>query len=345
MKGRRLYPVMAVLLLLAAAIAAEDRNLLTLANDLGAVLEWDPLRDAGVLVVADDRIAIGVGADSALINYRLKVAIDPPVRRGGTVWLTTAAVKAVGDAVQQDRLSHAGQHMRVAYILIDPGHGGEDPGGMGTYMDGSRSITLKEKDVTLGVALQLGDMLKAASPDRKIVYTRTADVTVKLDSRPDIANEILRKTSDTVLYIAIHANSSPLKKTTTSGFEVWYLPPTYRRTVLDRNSVQPEDRDILPIMNSMREEEITLETTLLAREILAGLAQSIGDRTLDRGLLQNDWAVVRDSRMPAVLLEVGFVNNPEEAKRLADPAYLKEIARGIYTGIIGFLSRFERTQE
>jgi N-acetylmuramoyl-L-alanine amidase len=216
---------------------------------------------------------------------------------------------------------------------------------MGTYMDGSRSITLKEKDVTLGVALQLGDMLKAASPDRKIVYTRTADVTVKLDSRPDIANEILRKTSDTVLYIAIHANSSPLKKTTTSGFEVWYLPPTYRRTVLDRNSVQPEDRDILPIMNSMREEEITLETTLLAREILAGLAQSIGDRTLDRGLLQNDWAVVRDSRMPAVLLEVGFVNNPEEAKRLADPAYLKDIARGIYTGIIGFLSRFERTQE
>ena len=345
MKGRRLYPVMAVLLLLAAAIAAEDRNLLTLANDLGAVLEWDPLRDAGVLVVADDRIAIGVGADSALINYRLKVAIDPPVRRGGTVWLTTAAVKAVGDAVQQDRLSHAGQHMRVAYILIDPGHGGEDPGGMGTYMDGSRSITLKEKDVTLGVALQLGDMLKAAYPDRKIVYTRTADVTVKLDSRPDIANEILRKTSDTVLYIAIHANSSPLKKTTTSGFEVWYLPPTYRRTVLDRNSVQPEDRDILPIMNSMREEEITLETTLLAREILAGLAQSIGDRTLDRGLLQNDWAVVRDSRMPAVLLEVGFVNNPEEAKRLADPAYLKDIARGIYTGIIGFLSRFERTQE
>jgi N-acetylmuramoyl-L-alanine amidase len=98
-------------------------------------------------------------------------------------------------------------------------------------------------------------------------------------------------------------------------------------------------------MNSMREEEITLETTLLAQEILAGLAESIGDRTLDRGLLQNDWAVVRDSRMPAVLLEVGFVNNPEEAKRLADPAYLKDIARGIYTGIAGFLSRFERNQE
>jgi N-acetylmuramoyl-L-alanine amidase len=49
--------------------------------------------------------------------------------------------------------------------------------------------------------------------------------------------------------------------------------------------------------------------------------------------------------MPAVLLEAGFVNNPEEAKRLADPAYLKDIAQGIYTGITGFIARFERSQE
>ena len=338
-------PAAALLLLLAVAGAADDKNLLTLAHDMGAVLEWDPLRDAGVLVVGDDRISLGVGSDSALINYRLRISIDPPARKDGAVLLTTAAVAAIGDAVQQDRLAHTGERMRVATIILDPGHGGKDPGGIGTYKDGSKSETLNEKDVTLAVALKLGEMLKAAYPDRQIVYTRTTDTTVPLESRPDLANEILKKTTDTVLYIAIHANSSPLKATKTSGFEVWYLPPTYKRSVLDKSSVQPADYDILGIMNMMREEEITLETTLLAQQISAGLARSIGDRTLNRGLLQNDWAVVRDSRMPAVLLEVGFVNNPGEARRLADPACLKDIAQGIYTGITGFMTRFERNQE
>jgi N-acetylmuramoyl-L-alanine amidase len=344
MRLRRILAAAAVLLLLAAAGPPEEKNLLTLAHDMGAVLEWDPLRDAGVLVVGDDRISLGVGSDSALINYRLRISIDPPVRRDGAVLLTTAAVAAIGDAVQQDRLAHAGERMRVSYILLDPGHGGNDPGSLGYSADG-KTVVLKEKDITLAVALKLGEMLKAAYPDRQIVYTRTTDATVSLERRPDMANDILKKTSDTVLYIAIHANSSPLQKTKTTGFEVWYLPPSYRRSVLDKSSVQPEDLDILPILDMMKEEEISLETALLARQILAGLAGSIGDRTLNRGLLQNDWAVVRDSRMPAVLLEVGFVNNPDEAKRLADPAYLKDIAQGIYTGITGFITRFERNQE
>ncbi len=346
MKWHRLSPALAAILILAAATAAaEDKNLITLAGDLGAFLEWDPLRDAGVLVVGDDRIALAVGADSALINYRLKVAIDPPVRRGGAVWLTTAAVGVIGDAVQQDRLAHAGERMRVETILIDPGHGGEDPGGMGSYTKGGTTVPLREKDVTLGVALKLGEMLKAAFPDRKVVFTRTTDTTVKLEARSDVANAILEKTSGTVLYVSIHANSSPLKKTTTSGFEVWYLPPSYRRTLLSENSVPPEDKDILNILNSMREEEVSTETFLLAHEIEAELIGTIGDRTPSRGLRANDWSVVRNSRTPAVLVEVGFVNNPDEAKRLADPAYLKDIARGLYSGIMGFISRFERTQE
>ncbi len=334
-----------LLLLIAAAIGAEDRNLLTLAKDMGATLEWDPLGDTGVLILGDDRIAIGVDVDSALINYRLKVTIDPPVRRDGAVWLTTAAVDAIGQGVRDDRLAHAGERMRVAYFLIDPGHGGEDPGSIGSYADGSRTVPLKEKDVTLAVALKLGEMLHAAYPDRPVVYTRTTDATVSLERRPEIANAILAKTSETVLYISLHINSSPLPRTKSSGFEVWYLPPTYRRTVLDSTSVQPGDSDLLPILNGMREEEISLETVLLAQQIEAGLATSIGDRSPDRGLRKNDWAVVRNARMPAVLLELGFINNADEAKRLADAAYLKDVAQGIYSGIAGFISRFERNQE
>ena len=93
----------------------------------------------------------------------------------------------------------------------------------------------------------------------------------------------------------------------------------------------------------MREEEISLESTVLAQNILAGLDASIGEKSANRGLRQNDWYVVRNARMPAVLTEVGFVSNAEEAPRLADPAYLKDVAQGMYSGVKAFIQGFERS--
>jgi N-acetylmuramoyl-L-alanine amidase len=345
MRVSRRFAATCILLLVSALGAAEDKNLLSLAHDLGAQLEWDPLRDAGVLVVGEDRISLEVGADSAVINYRLKVSIEPPSRRNGVVWLTTAAVNALGDGLQEDRLAHAGEHMRVGAIVLDPGHGGKDPGSVGSYQDGTRTVALREKDITLAVALKLGALLQAAYPDKKIVYTRTTDDFIGLDSRPQMANALQEKTGDMAIYVSIHANSSPLKVTKTSGFEVWYLPPANQRSLLGRNDVQPEDLDILKILNSMRQEEVTIETLALAKLVSAGLQASIGDRTTNRGLLQEEWNVVRNAKMPAVLVEVGFVNNPDEAKRLADPAYLKDVAQGIYSGVAASIARFEQRQE
>ena len=319
-------------LLLAVAANAQDKNLLSLATDLGAVLEWDPLRDVGVLVV---------GADSALVNYRLKVAIEPPVRRNGAVWLSTGAVTAISAAVQSDRLAHAGERMRVACILIDAGHGGKDGGGVGSYAAGKASVTLKEKDVTLSVARALGGLLKSRYPDKQVLFTRNDDTFVSLEDRVVIANKLLDTTRDTVLYISVHANISPFNKDA-SGFEVWCLPPTYQRKLLDEKSTGKDNIDILPILNSMLQEEISMESTVLAQEILKGLDVHIGQKSGDRGLRQNDWYVVRNTRMPAVLTEVGFVSNPDEAARLADPAYLNDVAEGMYTGIDAFIARFER---
>ena len=298
--------------------AAQEKNLLSLASDLGAVLEWDPLRDAGVLSFGDDRISLKVGAEMALVNYRLKVEIDPPFRRDGAVWLTTAAVTAISDAVQKDRLAHAAQHMRVAFILIDPGHGGKDGGAVGTYMDGKKEVTVKEKDVTLSVARKLAALLAASFPDKQILFTRSDDTFVSLEDRVVVANGLLAKTKETVLYLSIHANTSPFNRKA-SGFEVWCLPPEYKRTLLDEKATGKENQDILPILNSMLEEEISVESTVLAREILAGLDSRVGDRTEDRGMRQNDWYVVRNARMPAVLTEVGFCACAPRTSHLALP--------------------------
>jgi len=329
------------LLLLATLAAGQDKELLSLTNDLGAVLEWDPLRDAGVLAVGDDRISIAVGTDSALINYRVRVQIDPPARRQGVVWLSTKAVAAIGDAMERDRLAHADQRTHVACILIDPGHGGRDGGGVGSYAVGKNQVQLKEKDVTLRVALLLADMLKQGLPDRQVIFTRSTDTTVSLEKRVETANSLLERTKDTVLFLSIHANTTPFNKTA-SGFEVWVLPPEYPRTLVDISTTGQENQDILPILNSMREEEISLESTILAQQILSGLDAKIGKQSPDRGLRQNDWYVVRNARMPAVLTEVGFVTNAEEAARLAEPAYLKDVAEGMYNGIIAFIDRLER---
>jgi len=342
MKAARTIALVLTALLVAAAVcASQDKNLLSVVKDLGAVLEWDPLRDTGVIAVGEDRIAIGVGSDSALINYRMKVQIDPPARKDGVVWLSTAAVSAISDGVQRDRLAHAGEQMRVACILIDPGHGGKDSGSVGGYTAGEKKIAVQEKDVTLRVGQLLGDLLKAAYPDKPIVLTRESDVYVSLEKRVEIANALLEKTSDTVLFLSIHANATPFSRTA-SGYEVWCLPPEYTRTLVDEKTTGRENADIATILNSMREEEISMESNLLAREILAGLDGSVGARSGNRGMRLMDWYVVRNARMPAVLTEVGFVSNEEEAARLVDEAYLKDVAMGIYSGVNAFIGQFER---
>ena len=236
----RCAALVCALLALSVPIGAQDKNILSLASDLGAVLEWDPLRDAGVISFGDDRISIAVGTDSALINYRLKVQIDAPARRGGGVWLTTAAVGAIGDAVQKDRLAHAGEHLRVQYILLDPGHGGKDSGAVGSVASGKKQVPLMEKDITLTVGRALAGLLREGFPDKEVMLTRTDDTFVSLEDRVVIANGLLEKTKDTVLYVSIHANTSPFNKTA-SGFEVWCLPPSYERTLVDEKAAGKEN--------------------------------------------------------------------------------------------------------
>jgi len=320
-----------------------QKNLLSVVNDLGAVLEWDPLRDSGVISFGDDRIALAVGTDRALVNYRLLIRIDAPVRRDGAVWLTTSSVEAIGTAVQRDRLAHAGERLRVQYILLDPGHGGKDGGAVGTVTEGKKQVQLKEKDINLSVGMELARLLRAGFPDKEVVLTRTDDTFVSLEDRVVIANGLLEKTQDTVLYISVHTNTSPFTRSS-SGFEVWCLPPSYERTLVDEKSAGKDNLDILPILNSMREEDVSLESTVLAQSILEGLQSTIGTRSGSRGLRQNDWYVVRNARMPAVLVEVGFLSNAEEAARLADSSYLNDVAEGMYSGVKAFIQGFERSR-
>ena len=196
-----------------------------------------------------------------------------------------------------------------------------------------------EKDLALDVGRMVRDSLRARFPDKRVLLSREGDTYPTLEKRVEMANEVDLGEREAIIYVSIHANASFNKNA--KGFEVWYLNPEYRRTVLDTDPKDSINKSIAPILNAMLEEEFTTESIILARDIVANLKAAIGSKSPDRGLRAEEWFVVRNARMPSVLVEMGFVTNPEEARLLASDDYLKKVADGIYTGISGFVSDFE----
>ena len=230
---------------------------------------------------------------------------------------------------------------KVGAILIDAGHGGKDPGALKTYKVNGKNVTIQEKDINLKVAKMLYERLHAAYPQKQIILTRSTDVFLSLSERTDIANNVKVGENEAVLFISIHVNSSLNK--TSSGYEVWYLSPGYRRNVLDKSSVEA-DSSLYTILNSMLEEEYTTESIMIAKFIMDGLTAQIGKESTARGIRAEEWFVVKNSNMPAVLIELGFVSNEKEALLLNDEKYLKKATLGIYNGIGAFITHFERSQ-
>jgi len=330
------------ILLFPAAAMAEDVEVSALLEELDAIMEWNPLRETGVIVAGGDRIVFKLDFPVMIVDYDEKLDVDPPLRRDGTIWFTSDAVSAMRDALFRCRLQRKGEGFRVSTIVIDPGHGGEDPGSVDEIAVKGKKTQIREKDVVLSIAKTLSEMLSGAYADKKIVMTRSDDTYVSLEKRAETANALLKKTSDSILYVSIHANRVE-KTPSPSGFEIWILPPEEKRNLLDDSGAGKEYSDILPILNYMMEEDISVWSQILADDILRGVEARVGALSPNRGVKKESWSVVRNSKMPAVLLEVGFLSNEEEAARLNDPVYLKDLAEGIYNGIRTFISSVEKT--
>ena len=229
---------------------------------------------------------------------------------------------------------------RVRAIFIDPGHGGRDPGAIGRHTVGEEQLQLNEKDVVLEIGTRLAALLRRRYPDKEIIMSRAEDVYLTLEERTQRANALETGGNEAVVFVSIHANASLNREA--SGFEVWYLPTEVRRDgLVSAERLGVDDPDLLSILNTLREEEITLESVLLARNVLAGLDARIGEVSPNRGLREESWYVVRNARMPSILVEVGFITNREEFLRLRDEAYLLRLTEGVYTGIENFVRSFE----
>ncbi len=320
--------------------SAEIVPLGTLLKETGGTFEWNNLLQTGVLSGGGSRVVFTMNAPWVIVNNTVKLPTTGIYRESGTIIFPKATADAIKNIMAGNEAPS--RSYRVGAIVIDPGHGGKDSGASYSYTVNGKSVRISEKDIVLRLGEMLYEQLKKRFPDKVVQMTRSKDVTVALEDRPAVANAIPLKQDEAIIYLSLHANASLNRSA--RGFEVWYLTSTYRRELLTRSSVDSEYHEILPIMNSMREEEFTRESILLARMIMAELNGAVGGETENRGLKEGEWLVVRKAKMPSILIELGFVSNQEEAFRLTTAAYLQKISSAVYNGVCTFVDMFERSK-
>lgn len=236
------------------------------------------------------------------------------------------------------------EKFKIKTIIIDPGHGGKDPGA-------SRQGIL-EKDVVLEMAKRLALLLINNIKDVKVLLTRDGDYFVPLRERTGFANY---KKGD--LFISIHANAAFSSYAT--GFEVYYLSP-------DASASDERARAMAAIENKvldLKEEKVHTQEIDYTQLILGGLAQQefidesielagIIQHTVcerlrleDRGIKSAFFWVIKDAMMPAVLIETGFISNPYEAEKLNTQTFKDEMAQAICDGIIEYKTLYEKKLE
>ncbi|GHV89969.1 N-acetylmuramoyl-L-alanine amidase [Spirochaetia bacterium] len=304
---------------------------------------WDPFFSSGVFTVAGHTAAFTAGEPGEtgllLVDGREVFTVPVPYLVRGLLYFPQAFVTAAEGALSRYQADEASR-FRIAAIIVDPGHGGRDSGAVGNFTINGKPFRSVEKDIVLKVSIQLHSLLTAAFPDKRVLLTRSGDTYPSLNDRTIIANSVPLKDNEAIIYVSIHANSSMNK--TARGYEVWYLSPEYRRELIDKSKFEGSE-EIMDIVNSMMEEEFTTESIMMARSILDRIGEAVGRTMPSRGIKAEEWYVVRNARMPSVLVELGFVSNQEDALLMSDDAYLKKFSEALYKGISDFVSAFERS--
>lgn len=216
-------------------------------------------------------------------------------------------------------------------VVIDPGHGGQDPGTSSDYV--------VEKDLVLTVGLLLRDELEARGIN--VEMTRDNDTFVELEDRARFAVP-----SKHNLFVSLHANSTEIAGA--QGIETWVFGEPQDDSVIDLAVLENGGGEVgRERTASAQEEAATIDGDLLREENLAYstiLADTVQQDLVafteseNRGVRNNYFAVLREARVPAALVELGFVNSPIEGPKLVDPDYQQTLAEALADGIEAFLS-------
>lgn len=222
-------------------------------------------------------------------------------------------------------------------VVIDAGHGGKDPGAVGKKA--------QEKAINLDVALELGRLIKANCNDVRVVYTRSTDVFVSLDRRAKIAND-----AKADLFISIHTNALP-KGRIARGTETYTLGMARADDNLEvakrENSVilveddykeryagfNPKSSESYIMFEFMQDRH--MEQSVSLARLIQGQFKSHAGR-VDKGVHQAGFLVLRDTSMPSVLVELGFISTPDEETYMSSKNGVAALSRSIYNAFVAY---------
>jgi N-acetylmuramoyl-L-alanine amidase len=290
-----------------------------------------------------DSVTVGTGPSGASFRlffhdttrfaaFALQPEDDKPYR------IVVDVTRKGAAAAEEQRLASLAttkKRERSRLVVIDAGHGGEDPGARGPN-------GVREKNVTLAVAKALAAELDQI-PGVKTLLTRSGDWFIPLRERYRIAEK-----AKADVFISIHCNSSR-RRGAGSGSEVFFLSLRGASDQADSDLADLENAadllggvpqnaedDLVNILYDVKRNSALQKSQLLAEALLDEIS---GKRLEARGVKQAGFVVLKSVEFPSVLVETAFINNPREAKMLRDPVFQKAMAKQLATGVKNYFQR------
>tara|TARA_B100000674_G_scaffold49301_2_gene34076 strand:- start:49672 stop:51129 length:1458 start_codon:yes stop_codon:yes gene_type:complete len=283
------------------------------------------------------KITQNLGANLFIVNKNYTQS----VKRGRLSFLIILLLLFTNLFSFSQKDSTRSQNFKVKTVVIDPGHGGHDPGCLGS--------SSKEKHVCLGIALKLGKLIKTHCPDVKVIYTREKDEFIKLHERANIANK-----NKADLFISIHANSAENKSA--YGTETYVMGTKYTDRNLElskrENSVILMEKDyeknyggydpnspMTNILMGLYQQEYLQSSINFANKVEHQFSSR--NNRHSRGVRQRVLLVMYRTTMPSVLIEVGFLSNSKNQALLKEQLGQAETAGAIFRAFVEYKREME----
>ena len=293
--------------------------------------DWDLVSQRIEIKKGNNSFVVRPDSDLALINNK-PITLDYPIEyKDGAAYIPAKTALLISEdvfGIKEVPILVKKWH-QIKTVVIDPGHGGKDPGAVNRY-------GAKEKNIVLDISKRLKRYLEKKG--FKVILTRDKDVFIPLQKRSELANK-----KDADLFISIHANAS--KYSRAKGFEVYYLSEATddnaRALAACENASLKFENDGSPTMWDLVLTENRRESRGLAYYICNITSDSLGMRK--RGVKGARFVVLKGAMMPAVLVEVGFLTNRREGAKLAEGYHREKIAKAIGRSVLAYKREFERT--
>ncbi|WP_157212188.1 N-acetylmuramoyl-L-alanine amidase family protein [Desulfomonile tiedjei] len=283
---------------------------------------------------SDKLASTHVAADPKSLNNAAKWKPRPALQ-GNPLYLESAERRSPPERIASLPPTDASQDLRAKHrdkckiftIVIDPGHGGKDPGAV------SRDGSLKEKDITLEVSKRLKTALEAKGSMFRVVLTREDDKSLALPERTAVANSV-----GADLFVSIHCNAAT--DGTSKGIETFYLDkagsPRAMRLAAKENGIPlVKMTDLEATLLDLMVTSKKTESEELANTLHKAMATSLKRRKFgirDRGVKRAPFYVLLGAKMPAILVECAFLSNGRDRRSLTTPEYLDAVAQGLAHG-------------